>query len=184
MQRRIGSLLVVASMAAPAAAQVGGSNVKLEILGGPLWKVETGEHGVERRGPGAQVGATFRLGRRLAFGTDLAWIHLTDPYPDYDETSTGVHLTASVLWHLGQGNVQGYVGLGGLAMHRNRCSRLASSADPPWCFTETSVWPVLQLGAKVISARNGLVVGPDIRLEGFSLRVGLNVGWASIKRKS
>ncbi len=177
MQRRIGSLLLVASMTAPAAAQVGGSSVKLEILGGPLWKVETGEHGVERRGPGVHVGATFRLGRRLALGTDLAWIHLTDPYPDYDETSTGVHLTASVLWHLSQGNVQGY----SPGPPSPRASR--PSADPPWCFTETSVWPVLQLGAKVISTRNGLVIGPDIRLEGFSLRVGLNVGWASIKRK-
>ncbi len=181
MQRHVGLLLLVVSITAPAAAQVAGSNVKLEILGGPLWKVETGEHGVERRGPGASIGATFRLGRRLALGADLAWIHLTDPYPDYDETSTGVHLTASVLWHLSQGHVQGYVGLGGLVMSRNRCSKLASSADPPWCFTETSVWPVLQVGAKVISTRSGLVIGPDIRLEGFSLRVGLNVGWA-IKR--
>ncbi len=182
MQRRVGCLLLVASMTAPAAAQVGGSNVKLEVLGGPLWKVESGEHGVERRGPGAYIGATFRLGKSLALGTDLAWIHLTDPYPDYDEKSTGVHLTGLVLWHLGQGNVQGYVGLGGLLMSRNRCSKLAASADPPWCFTETSVWPVLQVGAKVINTRNGLVIGPDLRLEGFSLRVGLNVGWASFKR--
>ena len=51
MQRHVGLLLLVVSITAPAAAQVAGSNVKLEILGGPLWKVETGEHGVERRGP-------------------------------------------------------------------------------------------------------------------------------------
>ena len=68
MQRHVGLLLLVASMTAPSAAQDDGSNIKLETLGGPLWKVETGEHGVERRGPGAHVGATFRLGRRWRSG--------------------------------------------------------------------------------------------------------------------
>jgi hypothetical protein len=177
-------LLLVASTAEPATAAVEPPRVRLELAAGALWQREyDDDYGdLERSGPGVNARATFRLGRRLALATDVAWMRGEDPWPDYSEKTTTVTLTGSVLWHFGSKPVQPYLGVGVALYRRESCFDRPSDPYPSQCSTDNGTSPVvLQAGVKFINFRSGLTIAPEIRVEFLVLRVGLSVGWARLK---
>lgn len=185
MPLQIAPLLLVASMADTASAQVDKTQgVRLEVAGAAVWKTDyDDDYGtVERRGPGVSGSATFRPGKRLALATDLAWMHTSDPYPSYSESRTDVALTGSLLWHFGNRPVQPYLGIGATLVNSNYCYSFGS-AQPASCGSESDASPVLLAGVKFINYRSGLIIAPEVRFEYLSLRLGLSVGKAWFRRK-
>jgi hypothetical protein len=175
-------LIAVASTTEPATGATEAPRVVLELAAGALWQREYDDDygGLELSGPGVNARATFRLGRRLALATDLAWIRGADPWPDYSKKTTTLTLTGAVQWHFGNKPVQPYLGVGVALYRRESCS--GGSPAPSQCSTENGTSPVLlQAGVKFLNFRSGLTVAPEVRVEFLVLRVGLTVGWARVE---
>ena len=166
------------SPAAPAAAQVTGPpDVRFEIVASGLWQVEYSldSPNDDRSGPGIAGGATLRLGKRLALGADIAWIHTSDSRHPHSEEDTVITSAASLLWHFGHRPVQPYLGAG--IVHRRLKSCYAYSPRVGRdCFSGSEDSPILQVGLKIIGNR-GLLVATEVRFEVIQLRVGISVGW-------
>jgi hypothetical protein len=176
--------ILLAARAEPAEPRVERPRVTLELSVGGLQQSEyDDDYGtLQRRGPGVYADATFRLGRHWALATDVAWMKLEDPWRGHLDRATTVRLTPSVLVHFGSRSLQPYLGLGFPIGLRESC--YAYPRDAPaqcWSETESSVLAI-RAGMKYVNFRSGLTIAPEVRIEFLTLRVGVGVGWARIKR--
>lgn len=177
MPHLMSTVLCVASLAVPAGAQVTEPGVGLEIAAGGLWQRDI----YDKSGPGVGAVAALRLGGLLAIGTDVAWFRTDKSWLRYSDHSTAIALTASLLWHFGDRPTQPYLGVGAALVRWETCTDFPSAVDPRSCSAENAVVPVFRAGVKMISNR-GLLVAPEVRLDGVGLRFSVSVGRSWAKR--